>query len=384
MRSSRLVVLLCFMVILAGIPAASSGDNHSVIPSEDLSKSVVSIFVYDWRGQFLRQGTGFFINDTGEVVTCRHLLEEGSFAEVVTVEGEILIIEKVFSEDTETDLIRIGLDFPPEKPSCIRGTSSLPAPGDRVTVAGDKSLAIVSAVRMVPVYGSLMRIQGVEPLSGAGSPVFNENGELVGIVMFQLYGRKNVAWAMPASKFASVMASKSQPVTHYEWSETQVGSWFETSTGSYLLGLAHYWEGEYLTALEFLNRVTDDDRYNKVAFFLIGCCNEALKRYQESESAYSMAVLFSPHSHRAHLQLAKSHFENGNIAASLKVCRKSIRLKSNDPEAFLLLNRVYKAMGQEQQAEVVHYIYLNLSRRMQPAGQNSLIAPDDPLEIVYK
>ncbi len=384
MRSSRLVVLLCFMVILAGIPATSSADNHSVIPSEDLSKSVVSIFVYDWRGQFLRQGTGFFVNDTGEVVTCRHLLEEGSFAEVVTFEGEILIIEKVFSEDTETDLIRIGLDFPPEKPSCIKGTSSLPAPGDKVTVAGDKSLATVSAVRMVPVYGFLMRIEGIEPLSGAGSPVFNENGELVGIVMFQLYGRENVAWVMPARKTASVMASKPQAVTHLEWSEAQVGSWFETSTGSYLLGLVHYWEGEYLMALEFLNRVTDDDRYNKVAFFLIGCCNTALKRHQESESAYSMAVLFSPHSHRAYLQLAKSHYENGNMAASLKACWKSIRLKSNDPEAYRLLNRVYSALGHESWTRAALYIYFSFSNRLQPARQGRQMALNDPLEIVYK
>ena len=132
------------MVFLAAIliVAVTAGDVRSSIQGpgrvarKRLSSSVVQITIYDWRGIFVRQGWGFFINNEGHIVTPRSLLEGGFYVEVTTVSRETFLVDRVISEDAEGNFIRLGLDIPPERFAYLERSAPLPPVGERILVGG--------------------------------------------------------------------------------------------------------------------------------------------------------------------------------------------------------------------------------------------------------
>jgi S1-C subfamily serine protease len=86
----------------------SSGQGQENLPAliKNITPSVVVIKTYDRRrGKEVSQGSGFFVSETGDLVTNYHVLDETSYANVKTADGRIYPIKKVLSEDKQGDLI---------------------------------------------------------------------------------------------------------------------------------------------------------------------------------------------------------------------------------------------------------------------------------------
>ena len=89
--------------------------NTEIIPKEALSQSqieqklnpsVLKVYVYDYdKTTLLSQGSGFFINSTGDFVTNAHVVDGAYFIEVKTYIGGIYEVDKIYSfNDINTDL----------------------------------------------------------------------------------------------------------------------------------------------------------------------------------------------------------------------------------------------------------------------------------------
>lgn len=348
-----LAVALVLGITVLDLHASLRGPGR--VARKRLSSSVAQITVYDWRGSFVRQGWGFFINREGHIIAPRSLLEGGFYLEATTASRDTVLINRVLAEDVEGNFIRLGLESTPERFAYLEKSAPLPREGERVLVGGGIGCepgafldGIFGGVRKVPVYGSLIRIES--PFASAGSPVFNEKGTLVAVVLFRLESGSGSAWAVPVGRIAKVMTEKVVPVEHLTWAENGRVNWERTTVGSYMTGLAYYWTGQYGSAMPRLMAATKDERFRKEAFFLLGCCYDAVGQHRSSVDAYSMALRLGDSSHQTFLNLARAYLVQGDLPEALEATWMAVRAKLDGYEGFTLLAEVFNSMNKYPEA----------------------------------
>lgn len=224
-----IVFLFCLTVFSSSLATAQV--NLTAIVKK-ISPSVVVILTYDKEGKTLSQGTGFFINEKGGVVTNRHVLEGASHAEVKTPEGKVYPVKKVIAEEIEGDLIQISVEILRNVVRPLLISASLPEVGERVVVIGSPlgleqtvSEGIVSAVRKIPAFGKVIQITAPISSGSSGSPVVNMRGEVIGVASFQMVKGQNLNFAIPGERVAILKPEKEK--TLIEWQESFV---FEIKT----------------------------------------------------------------------------------------------------------------------------------------------------------
>jgi Tfp pilus assembly protein PilF len=367
-RGNRSAIIVLAAVVVLTITAAdlrASLQGPGRVARKRLSSSVTQITVYDWRGIFVRQGWGFFINKEGHVITPRSLLEGGFYIEVTTVSRGTYLVDKVYAEDVEGNFIRLGLESPPERFAYLERSAPLPEVGARILVGGGVGCepgafldGFIEDIRKVPLYGSLIRIGS--PFATVGSPIFNEQGVLVAIVMFRLENGANSAWAVPVGRISKVMTEEVKPEGHLAWAEKRQGDWQETPVGSYMMGLASFWSGQHGIAMPRLMWATRDERFRQAAFYLLGCCNDAIGQYGASVDAYSMAVRLGNSSHETFLKLAKAYLHQGAYQKALDTTWAAIRTRPNSYEAYTLLGETLNSMGSYSEALAGIYVAIKM------------------------
>lgn len=173
-----------------------------------LQPSILLINTYDEIGNHLAQGTGFIINEDGEAVTCRHVLEGSYSADAMFMNGAKFKIKNIIAEDEDYDLVKFTI--PLDLYSLIRsGTfqkenasrtilkkgklklkpvtiiDCLPKIGDQIFVVGhpmglQQSLSngIISAVQNISGNNNVIQITAPISPGSSGSPVVNSKGNV--------------------------------------------------------------------------------------------------------------------------------------------------------------------------------------------------------------
>lgn len=106
-------------------PPSSAQENLPILVRE-LQHSVVTIIVRNENKQIIGQGSGFFVNAEGHVITNRHVLDGAVQGEVKTATGRIFPIINVVAEDKEADLVRVTINRGIEFVKPVRISRSLP------------------------------------------------------------------------------------------------------------------------------------------------------------------------------------------------------------------------------------------------------------------
>ncbi len=349
-----MILLVCFL------PEAASASLSTPRKKGKAGTTVAHITVYNWKGSFIRGGWGFFVNERGDLVTWSHLLEGGSFAEATVFSGETRTITRILSEDQEGGLVVAGLDYPPDRINHVEKGGSFPPEGSRIFVGGGAGCdpgtfvdgSVVSA-RKIPIHGKMFKISS--PFAASGSPVFDEEGLLVGVVFLKPDGSGNGAWAVPIDRLDQILKAERDPVDYHLWSEGRRQGWFDGPTGSYLAGLVYYWAGDFKNALPYLGRAAADERYARETLFLMGCCYDALGGYDNALDAYTMAVKLGNRSSECFLALSEAFLKIGDPDQAVKYCWQAIRMNHTDSRAFLVLSGIYNSTGAFRNALACSY-----------------------------
>jgi TonB family protein len=169
--------------------------------------SVIWVTTFDSKGNLLRTESGFFISPDGRTVTTAHAVEGGVNAVVKTADGGIYDVSGVLTLSKSTDLAVLKAEIKPQK--LLRfldlnktGELSL---GTRVTVVGSALAGNEGTAREMTIAGQSsdrLEIAGATAASSVGSPVVNENGDVIGVVMSA--GEKTIA--RPVAALDSVLA----------------------------------------------------------------------------------------------------------------------------------------------------------------------------------
>lgn len=342
-----LVMLLVFSLSLAA-------DNLPEIIKK-IQPSVVVILTYDTDGQISGQGSGFFINEKGNVITNRHVLVGASSAEVKTANGKIYPITKVFAEDEVGDLILVSVDIPAGAVHASSVSATIPEVGERIIVIGSPegleqtvSDGIVSAVRDIPAFGKIIQITAPTSPGSSGSPVVNMKGEIIGVATFQMVEGQNLNFAIPGERSLKLAQGKVQTLT--EWVKGGEKEGLVPAERFYSSGLALFWIENYDKALPYFEQAVKKDTGNADAYFYIGVCNGELGRYNDEVEAYERVISMKPDLAEAHYNLGVAYDKLGRYTEEIPACKEAIRIKPDFADAHYNLGLAYSKLRRYTEA----------------------------------
>ena len=335
----------------------SSGMEQEGLPAlvKRVEPSIVAIITYNQEGKILGQGSGFFVNPEGDVVTNYHVLHGAVRAEVRTTEGKEYPVKFVLAEDKEGDLIRVSVDLPKETVHPLPVMRALPEVGERIIVVGtplglEKTVSdgIISAIREVPKMGRIIQITAPISQGSSGSPVINMKGEVVGVVSFFVMVGQNLNFTIPGERVAELNAGVGIPLAERE--ESRVKDWLGSAEGLYATGLRYIGLENFERALFYFVETVKRNPNNSDAYFQIGYCKARLGSYEDAIGAYQQAVRIKPRDGDAHNNLCASYGMVGRYEEAIESCQRAIQLRPGVAEAYNNLGWSYYKQNQYAKA----------------------------------
>jgi hypothetical protein len=188
-------------------------NNQTGLDLKKVSRAIASVLVTTSDGKTVNQGSGFFIDSTGRLVTNYHVIEDASSAVVKTTDGGFYEVRGTLAVDEEHDLAILqvsGINFT----NVSLGDSDAVGIGDKVYAVGSPlglettvSDGIVSSIRELD---QTRLIQTTAPIShgSSGGPLLNLRGQVIGVTTLQIEGGQNLNFAVPSKLIRPLLLSK--------------------------------------------------------------------------------------------------------------------------------------------------------------------------------
>ncbi|MEO6390235.1 MAG: serine protease, partial [Pyrinomonadaceae bacterium] len=215
-RRNSPVGLLALLLLFSVATRLSAQDNYLPQLIKRVKPSVVAIATYDDQNKLLMTGSGFFLRP-GQVVTNLHVIEGAARVEIRTFEAKphTYRVDGVSGLDEEGDIALLQVAAPAERNRPLEMAESLPDEGERIFVIGNPlrlegSVAdgIVSAIREVPNLGSVVQITAPISPGNSGSPLFNDRGQVIGVVTIKVANAQNINLALGSKRVLQLQPEK--------------------------------------------------------------------------------------------------------------------------------------------------------------------------------
>ena len=346
--------IIAALLFILNVSPVSSQENLPVLVKKAES-SIVVIVTYGEKGNMLGQGTGFFINQEGDVITNSHVLEGASRAVVQTTDGKEHALLRVLAEDKEGDLVQVSVEIPKGAVRPLHIRKDLPEVGERIIIIGtpfglDKTVSdgIVSAVRDVPAFGKIIQVTAPISPGSSGSPVIDMQGEVIGVATFFVVAGQNLNFAIPGERIAKL--GRGPEDTLSERTEKRLRDWLASAEGLYTTGLHLLWAEEYAKALPYFAETVKRSPGHAAGYFQIGYCLSKLGQYKEAIESYKQALRITPKEAAVHGNLCAAYGKTGRYDEAIGSCKAAIQLKPDFAEAYSNLGWTYQRVGRHQEA----------------------------------
>lgn len=320
-----------------------------------IEPSIIVVLTYNRDGKLLGQGSGFFINENGEAITNRHVLEGAVRAEIKTMDGKIYPITKIIAEDQDNDILKVGVIIPKNQFRFLEISAPLPEVGEQVVVIGSPlgleltvSDGIVSAVREIPIFGKIIQISAPISPGSSGSPVVNLKGEVIGVATFQMIEGQNLNFAIPGSRIIEL--SSEAPKNLSEWGNTQTKQTLPPAKLLYSTGVSLMLTKKYYKAISNFEQAIKEDPEFAEAYFNIGYCHDELGEHHEAVTAFKKAIQLKPDFIEAHYNLGIAYDELKQFQESIEAYQRASELKPDFFEAFFNLGVTLGKVSRHQDA----------------------------------
>ena len=354
-RNIFISLIVAFILIIFSITIFALENLPTLV--KRIKPSVIIVFAYDNKGEFLQLGSGFFISQNGDVITNCHVIQGASSAEVKTSDGKTYPIIDIVAFDEQNDIIRLSVDIPSKYVRSLSLSATVPEVGERILVYGsplglEKTVSdgIVSAVRDVPDFGKVIQITAPVSHGSSGSPVLNMKGEVIGIATFQMVEGQNLNFAIPSERIANLnLIEEEKTITTEELfgqrsKEKKDPDYIYEAYDKVLYFID---KEEYEKALPYLEILikTEKSPLKEYLYSAIGNCYSELGIYTKAIDAYKQAILINPDLDETYYNLGITYSQLDLYKDAIEAFKQAIRIDPNYAEAHYNLGVNYAKLG---------------------------------------
>jgi tetratricopeptide (TPR) repeat protein len=358
--------LLPLALVILSANAAYSQNNLPELVKQ-VKPSVVAISTYDAAGEALMTGSGFFLRP-GQVVTNLHVMRGAFRADIRTLDGKgkTYPVAGAVAIDEEGDLALLSVDMPAERARSSELATVLPDEGEQIFVIGNPlklegsvSNGIVSAVREVPNVGRIIQITAPISHGNSGSPVFNLEGKVVGVVTVKVTNGQNINLAIAADRVRQLHAGRLRPLV--EVTGKNKGDMAELL---YRTGLDSLWLGNYDSALGYFENAANKNPRRADAWVQVGYCKVKQGKNVEAIRAYQQALHLKPDSAEVHNKLGDAYYYASRLREAIDEYTEAARLRPEWAEVYYNLAVAYFESGNRSMAATEARILQRLDSKL--------------------
>ena len=215
--SGMMAILILFSLLMLNVPAPSLAQE----PTLDVEKiadqtrpSLVSISSTGREGRSQGIGTGFVVDKDGLIATNYHVIGDARPVHVEMADGRKLQVTAIHASDRKMDLAVIRVaekDLPAlslGNPENLKKGAPIVVMGNPHGLKNSVVSGVNSSMREIDGRTMLQLAIPIEP-GNSGGPIYDENGNIVGVVVSQLNKMKfaKVTGSMPENVNFGIKAS---------------------------------------------------------------------------------------------------------------------------------------------------------------------------------
>jgi putative serine protease PepD len=179
-----------------------------------VQRATVTVYAFDKAGKHFNQGSGFFFEESGHLITNYHVLGRAASARVKAFDGREFTVKSIVAEDRRDDIVEAEVDLSGGPTPYLMRAEVSPRVGEPVMVVGSPL-----GMAGVTSEGKVLQVGEVEGLGecfahdagashgSSGSPVVNPGGEVIGMETAGLTDRPGVNFAIPVKRFSGLTSS---------------------------------------------------------------------------------------------------------------------------------------------------------------------------------
>ena len=361
-------LIFLFVCVSLALPCGAKADVNLVNLVKKIQPAVVTVITYDRDKKLSGQGSGFFIDKEGHLITNYHVLRGAYSAEVKTFDGKKYPVKLVLAESEEADLIKVAVDIPEKAVNFVQVVKDIPEVAERVVVVGSPmgleqtvSEGIVSAVREIPTIGKMFQVSAPISPGSSGSPVVNMKAQVIGVATFWFRAGQNLNFAVSGEQVLALKSAKEgkMPMERTSGvSKMKMGA----AENLYQRGLKFLRADEYEKALDCFKKATEVNKRLGEAWFSVGYCYDKLGRYQEAIESFKQAIRIKPDYAAAHYNVGGTYLQLDHYQEALEACKQAIRIKPDYAKAHYSLGMVYLILGDKGSALEQYKILMTLDK----------------------
>src|SRR5579859_143104 len=213
---TRGLQLIAIFLVAAVSVTAQLGQQASKTPAAIVKESEFGLaLILSADGESINLGSGFFIQDGTAVVTNFHVIQGAKRVLVKTGNGKFLDADAVYAFDEKKDLAILKV-ISSDVRAVKLGDSDKVAIGSSIVVIGnpeglEKSVTngLISGLRTVEDQ-NLFQISAPISHGSSGGPVFDDKGEVIGVVVAFLKDGQNLNFAIPINSVSAMWANRKE------------------------------------------------------------------------------------------------------------------------------------------------------------------------------
>jgi tetratricopeptide (TPR) repeat protein len=342
-------LFISFLVAGLIIPAICLADADKLF--KENSKAVVVVITYGEKGNPISQGSGFIVRTDGAVVTNYHVISNARNIKVKAGE-KVLDVEGLIYVDKENDLVILKVKGE-GLPTVKLGDIGKIAIGEKVYVISSPqglentiSDGILSGIRKVTPELEVLQITAPVSSGSSGGPVFNKDGEVIGIATFLIKEAQNLNFAMPVNIVKDKIGSKKVIALK----DSEIEDYKKTAEYWFYLGVAYSDSDMWREAMESFKQAIRIKPDYAEAHNNLGISYDNLGMYKEAIEAYKQAIRIKPDDAEAHNNLGVSYDKLGMYKEAIEAFKQAIRIKPDVAEAHYNLGAAYHNLGMYKEA----------------------------------
>jgi S1-C subfamily serine protease len=262
-------------------------DQQPTFDVARLSPSVLTLRVFDANGQQTAQGSGFVFRDDGLAVTNWHVAKSAHAISATDGSGRTFTVTQLINADQANDLatLQLRLDAGTTVTALQPADTRTVKPGSHVyTISTPIGLSqtisdgMLSGIRQLAGQQVFQITAPISPGS-SGGPVFNDRGEVIGVIMSQYQVGQQLNFAIPIDTVVRLMASPSELVQSAPADRQPDAPLFDRA-------LAAFNEARYADAARLFEEVIAANPTQAAAFYNAGLAYQNLKNYGRASDYY--------------------------------------------------------------------------------------------------